>query len=766
MSASLNNKLGTFYLGRETSSDKPYLLESKNLTTHAVCVGMTGSGKTGLGIVLLEEAALDKIPAIIIDPKGDMGNLLLNFPKLSKEEFEPWVDAQDAEKNNMSIAEYAEVLSKRWRDGLKKSDEPLDRIQELRDSVEMVIYTPASRKGVPLSILHSFEAPENEDEAALRERVLTITSSLLALLGLNIDPIKSREHILIATIIEKAFKEGKSITIPSLIEAVQKPPFAKIGALDLETFFPTKERMELTITLNSLLASPSFQAWMEGPPLNVQKLLYNDQGKPKLSIISIAHLSDNERMFFVTLLLNEIVAWVRQQPGTSSLRALLYMDEIFGYFPPTAMPPSKLPMLTLLKQARAFGLGIVLATQNPVDLDYKGLANTGLWFIGKLQTERDKLRIIEGLTTNNQKDFSPKDFDQLMQKTGQRIFIVRSVYEKEPFLFQTRFSLSYLRGPLTLNEISKLMKGKYQADQEEDAFVTTISKPIFPPSVEEFFLKSGAQYEAFVGGFAKLHFVDSKNKIDTWKDLLLVASPNEQGSSVDWGRGKDLSFAINDLSKDAPTNGQFEQPPAGLLQEKNYKAFATSFSNWLYESETFPLYKCAELGSVSNVDETESQFRTRLDLLVREKRDEAIQKIKDRYNIKINALQEKIRKAEQKKSTQENQAFYQKIEAFTSMIATVIGAIVGKSMSRETVSSASTSIRRAGKIAKENEDVARAGENLSTLDQELAEAESELQGEIEKIQAPHDLQIETISLKPRKSDIRVEKISIIWQAKA
>ncbi|MCE5293540.1 MAG: DUF87 domain-containing protein, partial [Chlamydiales bacterium] len=399
-------KAGMFYLGKAVDpktgkvTDSYTLYDSKNFTTHAVCVGMTGSGKTGLGITLLEEAALDKTPAIIIDPKGDLGNLLLAFDNLSADEFMPWVDKTEADKKDLSVKKYAQEVADSWKKGLESWGESAKRVQAFNNSVEKVIYTPASTMGRPLSILHSFTAPPVEqlkDVQGIRDKVQSITSSLLGLLGITADPIKSKEHILISTIVDQAWKKGHDVDIATLIQQIQKPPFSKIGALDIDTFYPPKERMELSIQLNNLLASPGFQAWMQGEPLDIQRLLYTPEGKPKLSIISIAHLSDAERMFFVTLLLNECITWMRQQPGTSSLRALLYMDEIFGYFPPSAMPPSKLPMLTLLKQARAYGLGIVLVTQNPVDLDYKGLANCGTWFIGKRHTERDNMRVIEGL---------------------------------------------------------------------------------------------------------------------------------------------------------------------------------------------------------------------------------------------------------------------------------------------------------------------------------------------------------------------------------
>src|SRR6185369_11399523 len=382
-------KLGVFYLGRSKTSDDLLLYDSKDLVTHAVCVGMTGSGKTGLCIALLEEAAIDNIPAIIIDPKGGLSNLLLTFPHLAPEDFAPWVNEGDPAQ-----------VAKLWQEGLAKWGEDGERIKRLRDAADFRIYTPGSNAGFPVSILKSFVAPPEsirQDSEALAERINTTVTSLLGLVGVDADPVRSREHILLSNILSQEWSAGKDLDVGGLIQKVQTPSITKIGVMDLDSFYPAQDRFQLAMALNNLLASPSFATWMEGEPLDVQQFLYTPSGKPRLSIFSIAHLADAERMFFVSLLLNQVLGWMRTQSGTTSLRAIVYMDEIFGYFPPVANPPSKLPLLTLLKQGRAFGLGVVLATQNPVDLDYKGLSNAGTWFVGRLQTDRDKQRLLDGL---------------------------------------------------------------------------------------------------------------------------------------------------------------------------------------------------------------------------------------------------------------------------------------------------------------------------------------------------------------------------------
>ncbi len=462
-------KLGAFYLGRPydmtTKQSKPgwLLYDSKDLVTHAVCVGMTGSGKTGLCIGLLEEAAIDGIPALIIDPKGDLANLMLNFPQLRGEDFAPWINEDDARKKGLSPADYAIQQAEMWKKGLSDWGQSAERVQKLRDAADVVVYTPGSNAGIPVSILKSFAAPSQEildDPEMLRERISTTVTSLLGFIGVEADPIKSREHILLSTILDHTWKAGQDLDLATLIQQIQTPPVAKIGVLDLDSFYPSKERFTLAMQLNNLLAAPGFSAWLEGEALDVGQMLHSPGGKPRLAIFSIAHLNDAERMFFVTLLLSQTLGWVRAQSGTTSLRAILYMDEIFGYFPPVANPPSKQPLLTLLKQARAFGLGVVLATQNPVDLDYKGLANTGTWFIGRLQTERDKARVLEGLegaSASSGKKFDKQGMEQLLAGLGNRVFLMNNVHEDAPEVFQTRWTLSYLRGPLTRTQIKTLM---------------------------------------------------------------------------------------------------------------------------------------------------------------------------------------------------------------------------------------------------------------------------------------------------------------------
>jgi len=460
--------LGVFYLGQKVDADRgtptgePVLVDAKRFTTHAVCVGMTGSGKTGLLIGLIEEAAIDGIPTLVIDPKGDLANVLLSFPDLAPTDFLPWLEPEAAKREGISLEELADRTAKKWADGLAASGQSGERIRRLHEAAEMAVYTPGSRTGRPLAMLGSLDAPPAailDDPEARRERIESLVSAILALVGIEGEPGRSREHVLLSTILDNLWKSGQKVDFGTLVRAVPAPPIERVGFLDLENFFPAGDRFALASRLNTVAAAPGFDAWIDGEPLDLNRLLWTPEGKPRVAVVSIAHLADAQRMAFVTLLAGAAVSWMRSQGGTSSLRALFLMDEVFGYLPPTANPPSKTPLLTLMKQARAYGLGVVLATQNPVDLDYKGLSNAGLWFLGRLQTARDKARVLDGLEGAAQASggsFDRGRLDRMLSGLEQRRFLMHSVHGDEETLFQTRWTMAYLRGPLLRDEIKRL----------------------------------------------------------------------------------------------------------------------------------------------------------------------------------------------------------------------------------------------------------------------------------------------------------------------
>ncbi|MEY4526687.1 MAG: hypothetical protein RL768_406 [Nitrospirota bacterium] len=788
-------KLGVFYLGRPydmaTKQAKPgwLLYDSKDLVTHAVCVGMTGSGKTGLCLSLLEEAAIDNIPAIIIDPKGDLGNLMLTFPSLKGEDFQPWINEDDARKKGLSPADYAKAQAELWTKGLAGWQQDGARIQRLRDAADVAIYTPGSNAGLPVSILKSFAAPAadvREDAELFRERISTTVTSLLGLLGIEADPIQSREHILLSTILDHTWRNGEDLDLAALIHAIQTPPVSKIGVMDVESFFPSKDRFALAMKLNNLLAAPGFQSWLEGEALDIQSLMYTPAGKPRLAIFSIAHLNDAERMFFVTLLLSQMVGWMRAQSGTTSLRALLYMDEIFGYFPPVANPPSKLPLMTLLKQARAFGLGVVLATQNPVDLDYKGLANTGTWFIGRLQTERDKARVLEGLegaSSSAGKKFDKGRMEQTLAGLGNRIFLMNNVHEDEPVVFETRWCLSYLRGPLTRTQIKQLMDPVRVAQGDAGATGAAAKpakapkggvRPIVPPDVPQHFVPlrgskpegSELVYAPMLLGAAQVRFSDTKSAIDQSQEVTVLAPITDGPVPVDWDHAVAADLAVADLESSPDPAAQFLPLPAGAAKAKSYADWNKDFGGWLFRTQKLDILKSPSAKEVSKPGESERDFRVRLQQSGREQRDKAAEMLRQKYAPKITTLQDRIRRAEQQKSKQQAEARSSQVQAAISVGASILGAFLGrKTISATNIGRATTAIKSAGRVMKESQDVGAAEENVAALQQQLADLEAQFKAESDALAAatdPLNEKLDTLSIKPTKANIAVKLVAFAW----
>ncbi len=793
-------KLGAFYVGREVDAatgqtrPEPLLLDSRDLTTHAVCVGMTGSGKTGLCLGLLEEAAIDGVPAICIDPKGDIADLLLTFPALAPTDFAPWIDPQEAARKGLTTEQLAAQTAAAWKQGLADWDQQPERIARLRAAAEVAVYTPGAATGLGLSVLRSLANPGAAvlaDTTALREQIGSIVGALLALLGRDADPVKSRDYILLAQLVERSWSAGLSLDLAGLIQAIQKPGLERVGALDLETFYPAKERLELAMAVNSLLASPGFSAWTQGEPLDAQRLLFTADGRPRISIISIAHLNDAERMFIVTLVLNELVAWMRRQSGTSSLRALLYMDEIFGYFPPTANPPAKLPMLTLLKQARAFGLGCVLATQNPVDLDYRGLGNAGTWLIGRLQTERDKARVIEGLTSavdGNAPDRAA--LERLMAALTPRTFLMRRAKDDAPRLLRSRWTLCYLRGPLTSAEIGRLMAPQRAAsaaagaatrmgagpaatgaDASASADGAATARPPLPAAVPEVFLPAapgnGAlQYRCNLLAAAKLHYVDARYALDAWQTLQWLVPVPDGGGEPPWAEARDAA-ALRAQVLGAPQGGSsYLPPPAAALRAESYAAWARSLAAHLYESGHANLYWCDALKLASTPGESEGEFRARLALRLRETRDAQLESLQARYAPRLAALQQRLQNAAGRAAREHSQATQQTLQTIVSVGSTLLGALLGRrAVTSTTVGRAATALRSATRIGEERQDAAQADESVAAVQQAQQQLQSECAAALEALKAkldPAAVTLQPVQVAARKSDIAVAELAIAW----
>ena len=815
-------KLGVFYLGRpydlaKRERGRDWLLyDSRDLVTHAVCVGMTGSGKTGLCLSLLEEAAIDNVPAIVIDPKGDLGNLLLTFPELRPEDFAPWVNPEDARRKSMSVDDYARQQAELWKNGLAEWGQDGARIARLRESADFVIYTPGSEAGLPVSILESLAAPAGaaaEEGEAFRERVTTTVTSLLGLLGIEADPVKSRDHILLSTLLDTSWRAGKNMDLPTLIQQIQSPPMTRVGVFDLESFYPSKERFGLAMAVNNLLASPGFNSWMTGDPLDIQQMLHTAEGKPRIAIFSISHLGDAERMFFVSLLLNQVVGWMRAQGGTTSLRAIVYMDEIAGYFPPVANPPSKAPLLTLLKQGRAFGLGVVLATQNPVDLDYKGLANAGTWFLGRLQTERDKARVLEGLegaAASAGGAFDRGKMEQTLAGLGSRIFLMNNVHEDQPVVFETRWALSYLRGPLGRQEIKRLMdpvKSARQAclagaadaakagqstqtgqsatsgqsvpssqstpsRQSEPSRQSAGAAPVLPPGIDQYFLpvrgsapaSAHLVYSPMLLGVAEVRFSDPKTNVDSAQTVTVTTLVSDAPVPVDWNTAAESAFGPSDLEREAGAGAAYDPLPAAASKAKSYDAWKKSFGTWVYGSKKLELLRSADPPLVSQPGETEGQFRVRLQQAARELRDAAVEQLRQQYAPRIASLQERLRRAQAAEEREASQASAAKLQTAISFGATLLGAFMGrKAVSMSTVGRATTAARGVGRSMKEAEDVKRAAESVASVQQQIDALEAELREQTAGVEAKMaSAPLESLSIVPKKTGIAVQLVALTW----
>jgi hypothetical protein len=781
-------KLGAFYLGREvdpaTGQDhpEPLLLDARDLTTHAVCVGMTGSGKTGLCLGLIEEAAIDGVPVLCIDPKGDIADLLLTFPQLAPGDFLPWVDAAEAARQNLTREQLAAKTAATWKQGLADWGQAPERIQRLRDAAEVSVYTPGGGPGLALSVLRSLDPPAEAqggaDASAQVESINAVVAALLALLKVDSDPVRGRESILLARIVQEAWAAGHSLDLAGLIRAIQKPGFEQLGAFDLETFYPAKERMQLAMAVNSLLASPGFSAWTTGEPLDVQRLLFTAEGKPRICIVSIAHLGDAERMFVVTLLLNALVAWMRRQSGTSSLRALLYMDEIYGYFPPTANPPAKGPMLTLLKQARAFGVGCLLATQNPVDLDYRGLANCGTWLIGRLQTERDKARVVDGLTSALGGNAPDKGaLESLMSSLRQRLFLMRRAQDDAPRLVRSRWTLSWLRGPLTAAELGMMMApqkarvaGASAASTAGGATSDANSRPVLPTGIRELFLPATSAtptYRLAILWSAKLHFVDASHAVDAWQAVSGLALPPGEGGDPDWQVLASMAASTPPATTGAPVPlARFTPPPAAALRAASWAAWSKSLAGALYQEARSTLQYSASAKAVSNPGEDAGAFRARLAQALREQRDREVDALSASFAPKLAALQARLGQAQSRAQVQHSQATAQTVQAAVAVGATILGAFFGrKTASVATVSRAATALRTATRVGAERQQAAQADESVAGVQQQIDALQAQGAAAIAELKArldPAALPLESLAIAPRKGDIVVGELVAAW----
>ena len=814
----VEERLASFYLGQEFDLaegqmlDPPVFYDARDLTTHAVCLGMTGSGKTGLGVILLEEAALDGVPSLVIDPKGDMTNLLLTFPDLRPEDFQPWVNPDDARRKELDLDSYAAQMADLWRKGLEGTGQGPERIRRLKEAADFVIYTPGSSAGQQVSILHTLKAPDmswDSDSELLHDKIESVVSALLGLIGIEADPVRSREHILLSNIFEDAWRKSEDLDLAQLILRVQKPPFTQLGVFPVDTFFPEKDRMALAMLLNGLVASPTFADWIQGHPLDIDGLLYSPSGKPQVSILYIAHLSEAEKQFFVTLMLEQVVSWMRAQSGPTSLRSLLYMDEMFGYLPPhPSNPPTKKPLLTLLKQARAFGLGLILATQNPVDLDYKALSNAGTWFIGRMQADRDKQRLLDGLegVEVGTGGTSRAQFDKMISAVQSRVFLLHNVHEKEPVVFHTRWAMSYLRGPLTRPQVQQLV-GKQApspsapgapvaegvapqpARREPEPAVPELPysqvPPQLPSSVKQVFLparvslkvalselarerqwsvSSGAEQQAVIVyrpglvGTAKLRFAHTSSR-QTHSEEVAYLLPVE-GDIVDWSQGK-VQLDAREMEPSPESDAFFAELPSELGDSKRYTALKKEFDDYLYYNSSVTLLYNPHLKLYSEIGQDPKGFQRKCREAAKEALDAEADKLKEKYEKELDRLEDRLEREERELKEDKEEHDARKQEELLSGVESVFGLFSG----RKSSSRLSSASRRRRMTRQARADVEESEEVIAKLEKDIEELEQDAKRDLEELTekwAGLIDDVEEIEVRPRRADVQINLFALGW----
>ncbi|NPA05902.1 MAG: DUF87 domain-containing protein [Chloroflexi bacterium] len=803
-----------WFLGKRYDLDAGQMLDEivwydpDDLTTHAFIVGMTGSGKTGLAITLLEEAALGKVPALLIDPKGDLTNIGLHFPELRPEDFAPWVSPDEARREGKTVEQKARELAELWRKGLASWGIGPDRIRQLAESVAFTIFTPGSDAGVPISILASLAAPKmpwEGNQELILERINGTVTALLGLVGLDdVDPLQSREHILLANIFRHAWSQGRDLTLADLILQVQNPPFDKLGVFDLETFFPTKDRMALAMRLNNILAAPTFQPWLQGVPLDIPSLLWTPEGKPRHSVFYLAHLSDRERMFFVTLLFAAVETWMRTQPGSDALRALLYFDEIYGYLPPTANPPSKPPLLRMLKQARAFGLGLVLVTQNPVDIDYKALSNAGTWFIGRLQTERDKQRLLDGLE-GAAPGMDRRAYDDLISRLRKRVFLLHNVHEREPIVYHTRWAMNYLPGPLTraqipaLNRLLGVTEPATHTTAEpavtpttpRAAETTTRSKPAGSPTPamaelpgtptrprvpgEEYFWpvevpESRAAREAGIEGaylglvyrpalWAQARVTVVRPKYNLEWETLFAALVEEPSRRVDWDAWRAQPHEPDFFDPEPVPEAHFLPLEPPWTRASDLKRLRSSFQSFVARQVRVPVRLHKRLKVYAGPEVSESRFKRLLREAARQGLEKDLEKVRQKYRRKLERLRTKLAREERELAQEMAEYEQRKQEEWATHAENILGLFLGR---RRRLTTSLTKRRMTKQVLADIEEskqaIADYKAQIEALEAEMNEAMEDVRAKWAELLED----VETLWVRPYKREVEVEMFGIAW----
>lgn len=770
------------YIGAAREGGARVLLDTDHLTTHAVCLGMTGSGKTGLGIVTLEELARRGIPLLIIDLKGDMLNLLLNFPNLSPSEFEPWLapDARASEDSATAATEQATL----WRKGLNRSGLHGSDVAAVAQGVRWRLLTPGISSGAPLDILPSLTPPAGWDPGAdpdgARDRVNGLTSALLSLVDRGGDPLSDPDHVLVASIILEIWRQGRGLDLAGLLGNIAEPPIDHLGALPLETFYPRDRRMKLVMALNTLIASPSFSAWTEGTPLDMEELL-GTPGNPKATIITLAHLDDRQRQFCLALVVSELVAWMRRQPASSGLRALLYIDEVQGILPPyPANPPTKGPLLTLLKQGRAFGTSVWLATQNPVDLDYKAMGNAGIKVIGRLITDRDRDRALEGLGLAGTED--GREIERIVGSLAKREFLLHDIRAKNRVqVFSSRWALSYLRGPIALAEMAPLfshalpakdLNAPSQPNMDRPEQKTTrlaedirSDPPVLPVDIPQLF---GAR-----GGLVTPSLLVYNRVTIERRTLALVRTmtefwhvPIDERGTVLWDDAEPL--ATEPSLSDVPAKETRFPVAAPEALPKELRSADRSFVKWRAR-RTIPILANTKLDCVANEGESQDAFIERcLDLADRaddDRQDAARRKFERKIDILRRRLDREHDELERDQVDLDSRQAEEKLGMVEGLFSVLLGSRSLRSAAGKATSKLKTSAGKRRMRQKAEASVQESEHEIDRLEHQLEDLAAEMNDEIENIAAA-SVEIantaEEVAVRPKQADVTVKEISLVW----
>ena len=777
-------------------------LRAEDLRTHAVVVGMTGSGKTGLCIVLLEELAQAGVAVIAIDPKGDLCNLALLFPEQSAAEFAPWVeDGADAAQ-----------AADRWRKGLADSGLGPERVAALRARMALRIFTPGSEAGSPVDVLGAFRRPAGEiDGEELRTLVSGTVSGLLGLVGRESDPVRDPAHVVLSTILEQAWAAGEDPDLQTLILRLVDPPFAKVGVFPLDRFFPPDDRMDLAMLLNGVVASPGFAAWTRGDPLDLDALLggpaglpARDGGRTPVHVFSLAHLADAQRQFFLALLLGRLRTWSRSQPGTSALRAVLFIDEALGCIPPDPrQPATKAPLLAMLKQSRAVGLGVVLATQNPVDLDYKAISNAGLWFLGRLQTRQDRDRLLKGI--------GRPELDEQVGALEARRFLVLDAHCDTPRLLRTRWAMSYLRGPFTRADIQAVRPLLHAGPAPTPSAAAPLGAPssaaapagapagapvaappaAAPPSDpgllsapppapgDTWILDPRVAFSARLEGrFAdlagparadgrvelrpgllaelELRFDEERAGFVLDHHELRIWYPLDQGLPAEPAR---LELQAGDLLPSAEPGSLFHPLPAWVDEPRELTELSRQVVEDVYRTETRGMFVHTALKLYGRAGETRADFDARVKAAVEARIDAEVARLKDKAERDGKRIEDKLVQLRARQVDYQGVVRSRQAEEAVNVGETLLSWFSGRKRS------VTTAVSKRRQTVAAQDKVERTEQEINDLVQEAYEADRAIEAEVARIRTAQEAllgQGEERQVRLERTDIRLARFGIVW----